>query len=129
MIRIVSFGYGHAPAPAAEATYDLRELFYNPFADPELKHLTGLDAAVYEHVMATRGAEPLAQLAAYLTVGLHDIARGKDVTVAYGCIGGRHRSVGLARRTWEIVQLTGRKTVVEHRDVDLPLLPPSAHRI
>ncbi|MFE2529453.1 hypothetical protein ACFXEL_35100 [Streptomyces sp. NPDC059382] len=129
MIHIVSFGYGHAAAPAAEATYDLRDLFYNPFEDSELRHLTGLDEPVYEHVMATRGAQPLAQLAAYLAVGLHDIARGGDITIAYGCIGGRHRSVGLARRTQEIVQLTGRETAIEHRDVRKPLLPPSAHRI
>ncbi|MDW8803659.1 RNase adapter RapZ [Streptomyces scabiei] len=127
MIRIVSFGYGHAAPPAAEATYDLRKLFYNPFHDPELKNLTGLDTAVYGHVLATRGTESLAQVVTFLAVGLHDTARGGDITIAYGCVGGRHRSVAMARRTQVLIQLTGRETAIEHRDVGKPLLPPRLH--
>lgn len=43
-------------------------------------------------------------------------------------IGGRHRSVGLARRVAELLELSGRWAVeVEHRDVDKPLLPAGAH--
>ncbi|MFB6670762.1 RapZ C-terminal domain-containing protein [Streptomyces parvus] len=126
-IRIVSFGYGHSAPPVAEATYDLRRLFRNPFHNPELKNLTGLDAPVYEHVLATPGVESLAQVVTFLAIGLHDTARGEDITIAYGCVGGRHRAVGLARRTQELIQLTHRETAVEHRDIGKPLLPPSAH--
>ena len=126
MIHVISFGYGHGEPPAAEVTYDLRELLRNPFHDPELKNLTGLDSAVYEHVMDTLGAEPLAQAAAYLAVGLNETT-GADITVAFGCAGGRHRG-GLARRVGEITQLTNRPVTIEHRDVGKPLLPPAAHR-
>ncbi|NED03675.1 hypothetical protein G3I55_18630, partial [Streptomyces sp. SID6648] len=41
--------------------------------------------------------------------------------------GGRHRSVGLARRVGEITQLTNRPVTVEHRDVDQDLLPAGVH--
>ncbi|MFE5847925.1 hypothetical protein ACFQ7N_40515 [Streptomyces niveus] len=127
MIRIISFGYGHAPAPTAEATYDLRKLFDNPFDDPELKHLTGLDAPVYDHVLKTRGVEELAVWVANGAIGLNR-STGVDVVLAYGCIGGRHRSVALARLTREHLQLAGRTVSVQHRDITKPLLPPGVHR-
>jgi UPF0042 nucleotide-binding protein len=126
MITVVSFGYGHGQPPVAEVTYDLRAILRNPFHDPELKNLTGLDDAVYTHVLETRGAEPLAQVVAWMAVGLGEYT-GTDITLAFGCVGGRHRSVGLARRTHEILLLTNRPVAIEHRDVDKPLLPPGLH--
>jgi UPF0042 nucleotide-binding protein len=126
MITVVSFGYGHGQPPVAEVTYDLRTILRNPFHDPELKNLTGLDDAVYTHVLETRGAEPLAQVVAWMAVGLGEYS-GADITLAFGCVGGRHRSVGLARRTHEILLLTNRPVAIEHRDVDKPLLPPGLH--
>lgn len=124
-IRLISFGYGHTAkgVPTAEVTYDVSgRKFRNPFHDPALKQLTGLDQAVYDHVRATPGIEVLAQSAAAAAIGLVD-ETGGDVVLAFGCIGGRHRSVGLARRTAELLELSGRQVEVEHRDVGEPLLP------
>ena len=127
MIRIVSFGYGHDAAPTADVTYDVStKRFRNPFHDPALKQLTGLDQAVYDHVRQTPGIEPLAQSAAATAIGLEDNTDG-EVVLAFGCVGGRHRSVGLARRTAELLELSGRWVEIEHRDVDKPLLPAGAH--
>ncbi|MCX4707186.1 RNase adapter RapZ [Streptomyces sp. NBC_01373] len=128
-IRLVSFGYGHQTkgVPTADVTYDVSgRRFRNPSHDQALKQLTGLDQAVYDHVRATPGIEVLAQSAAAAAIGLVD-ETGGDVVLAFGCIGGRHRSVGLARRTAELLELSGRQVEVEHRDVDEPLLPAGVH--
>jgi UPF0042 nucleotide-binding protein len=125
-IRIVSFGYGHASAPTADLVFDLRALLRNPFRDPELKHRTGLDQEVYDHVMATPGAKRLAAGAVATALALAEDT-GTDVTVAWGCTGGRHRSVGLARASYELLRAAGEKVTLEHRDVDLGLLPSGIH--
>jgi UPF0042 nucleotide-binding protein len=125
-IHIVSFGYGHGPAPTADLVFDLRALLRNPFKDPQLKHLTGLDAAVYDHVMTTAGAERLAFNAVATARGLAEDT-GADVTIAWGCTGGRHRSVGLARASYELLRAAGDQATIEHRDVGQDLLPAGVH--
>lgn len=127
-IRIVSFGYGHGTPPVAEFTYDLRAQLRNPFHDQELKNLTGLDQPVYDHVLNTAGAERWAFNAVALALGLiEDTAPSAEVVIAWGCVGGRHRSVGLARRSHEILTAAGYDVVLEHRDVDKALLPAGVH--
>ncbi|MEU2441833.1 RNase adapter RapZ [Streptomyces rubradiris] len=126
MIRIISFGYGHAPAPTADLVLDVRALLRNPFHDPALKTLTGLDQEVYDHVRDTPGAERLAFNAVATARGLAEDT-GADVTVAWGCTGGRHRSVGLARLSYELLLGVGADVTIEHRDVDQALLPAGVH--
>ncbi|ASR00797.1 RNase adapter RapZ [Streptomyces sp. 11-1-2] len=125
-IHIVSFGYGHSPAPTADLVFDLRALLRNPFHNPELKHHTGLDQEVYDHVMTTPGAERLAFNAVATARGLAEDT-GADVTIAWGCTGGRHRSVGLARASYELLRDVGDAVTIEHRDVDQDLLPAGVH--
>jgi UPF0042 nucleotide-binding protein len=121
MLTIVSFGYGHATPPAAHFTLDVRELFRDPHMDPALRELTGRDAAVVQSVMRLPGAsETVADLA-----GLIDTLAGiqPDVTVAIGCVGGRHRSVALAAALGDLVRAMGMDVVVKHLDIDKPVLP------
>lgn len=125
-IRIISFGYGHGPAPTADLVFDLRALLRNPFHNPELKHGTGLDQEVYDHVRDTPGAERLAFNAVATARGLAEDT-GADVTMAWGCTGGRHRSVGLARLAHELLLGVGDEATIEHRDVDQDLLPAGVH--
>lgn len=126
MIRIVSFGYGHGSPPAADITYDLRAVLHNPHHDPALRDLTGLDAAVYDHVMATPGAQRLAiqatRTARHLTADT-----STDLVIGWACTGGRHRSVALARRMHDLLHGLGVPVEVEHRDVYRQLLPPGVH--
>lgn len=129
MIDIISFGYGHPEgAPDAHMTFDLRELFKDPHVSPELRQLTGMDPAVIQNVFRQPGAEAFLQgivqtvIAAYVP----------DLVVAFGCVGGRHRSVVFAEalhielcaryRKLPLVQRAGRVPTLEHRDIDKPVL-------
>ncbi|MFE3206422.1 NUDIX domain-containing protein [Embleya sp. NPDC059237] len=127
-VRIVSFGYGHGRAPVADLTYDLRRRFRNPHVDPAMREMTGLDHAVYDHVLATPGVERVALSAADLVTDLLiETESGDAVTVAAGCVGGRHRSVVLARRVAELLIERGVVVGLVHRDVDRPVLSDARH--
>ncbi|MFI9019494.1 hypothetical protein ACIGZI_36300 [Streptomyces griseus] len=125
-ISIVSFGFGHAPAPTADLVLDLRALLRNPHHDPEMRHRTGLDQDVYDHVMNTPGAQRLAHHVAATARSLADDT-GADVTIAWGCTGGRHRSVGLARAMYELLRDLDVPVTIDHRDIDRELLPAGVH--
>jgi UPF0042 nucleotide-binding protein len=71
----------------------------NPYFVPELKRLTGLDAAVVEYVL--RGPETVEFLRRTRDLLEYVMPRyereGKSyLTIAIGCTGGRHRSVTIA---------------------------------
>ena len=118
-VNVVSFGFAHGLPPEASLVFDVRFL-PNPHFVPELRPLTGEDPEVYEYVCgsAEGGAlvDRLADLLAYLLPQYH--REGKTyLTVAVGCTGGRHRSVAVARRLYDI--LRGDKTLsvnLIHRD-------------
>ncbi|MFJ8746648.1 hypothetical protein ACIRL2_45835 [Embleya sp. NPDC127516] len=125
-IRIVSFGYGHpTPPPAAEIVCDLRRAFRNPHHDPAMRGRTGLDEDVYRHVLATPGVEELTAAIATAALNLHT-AIG-PITVATGCVGGRHRAVGAARRIAEHIVAAAVAVDLVHRDVHLDVLPTTHH--
>ncbi|MGW1990111.1 RapZ C-terminal domain-containing protein [Embleya sp. NPDC001921] len=126
VIRVVSFGYGHADAPEAEITLDLRRRFRNPHGDPAMRYRTGLDEDVFEHVLDTPGVR---DLAAVIALAAHDLAHAVPgpIIVACGCIGGRHRSVAVARHIADILGDGCSRIEIEHRDVHRPVLPSADH--
>lgn len=123
-VLITSFGYGHAPAPVADITFDVRRNLRNPHHDPAMRYLTGLDHAVREHVNDTPGVWHLVRNLAAVVTDLH--ADVDTVHVAIGCVGGRHRSPAIAEEV--AAQIRRSMAVrVEHRDIDKPVLPSTAH--
>jgi RNase adapter protein RapZ len=116
-LNIVSFGYKYGLPADADMVADCRFL-PNPHWVPELRPLTGRDAAVRDYVLGQQSASAFVDAyLAMLDVSLPGFEReGKRyVTIAIGCTGGKHRSVAIAEQLGE--RLTGRDVAVSHRDL------------
>jgi hypothetical protein len=98
LLRVVAFGYKHGLPPAADWVVDARFLD-NPYWVEELRPQTGLDPAVRRFVLAQPAAGELLDNLVRTIGGLIPAYRAQgrqELTVAFGCTGGRHRSVVLA---------------------------------
>lgn len=120
-ILLESFAYRHGVPGDADFVFDARCL-PNPHWDPRLRPLSGRDAAVREYLDAQAPvAEYRAQVAAFLDTWLPHFERDTRsyVTIAFGCSGGRHRSVYLAEKLAEHLRERGRSRVVTfHRELE-----------
>lgn len=119
ILTIMSFGFARGVPRNADIVLDMRFL-RNPHWDPVLRPLTGLDDAVAAYVAADEGyAEALRKIEDLLITLLPRYrAEGKSyVSIAFGCTGGRHRSVHVAERVAARLRDEGFSPTVEHRDL------------
>jgi UPF0042 nucleotide-binding protein len=117
---ITSFGYKHGLPLDTDLVIDCRFL-PNPHWVEELRPLTGLDAAVEEYVLGQPITDSFLQhlddMLALLLPAY--VAEGKSyLTIAFGCTGGRHRSVAIAEAVAKVLRAKGFDLRVAHRDVD-----------
>ena len=118
--RIMSFGYKHGLPVDVDVVLDCRFL-PNPHWVEELRPLTGLDEPVRRYVLDQDAAgEFLDHLDGLLALLLPAyVAEGKAyLTLAFGCTGGRHRSVAIAEAVAELLRDRGVEPTVVHRDVE-----------
>lgn len=121
IINVISFGFKHGAPKDADLVFDVRCL-PNPFYIPELKHKTGLDEDVYSYVMSSEDSENVYNKLVELIDCLLPlyIKEGKTrLVIAFGCTGGKHRSVSFARRVSEHLKNSGVAVRTEHRHIDL----------
>ncbi|MFN3370096.1 MAG: RNase adapter RapZ [Sphingomonadaceae bacterium] len=117
-ITILSFGYARGVPRDADIVFDMRFLA-NPHWDLALRPLTGCDPAVQARVAADPLYAPaLDRMLGLLTLLLPGYAReGRAyLTVAFGCTGGRHRSVAVAEAMASALAAAGWPNSVVHRD-------------
>ena len=116
---IMSFGFKYGIPVDADLVADMRFL-PNPYWDPELKELTGLDAAVNDYVVGFSTAQDFLTKYADLLDIVEDgyLREGKRfITIAMGCTGGKHRSVAMAENLSARLVKNGVDVRVVHRDL------------
>ena len=123
-VTIASFGFARGILRNADLVFDMRFL-RNPHWDEELKPLTGRDEAVGAYIAEDPAYEDAVTRIEELLEGLlpRYRAEGKAyVTIAFGCTGGRHRSVHIAERVARRLREAGFSPTVAHRDLASPPL-------
>lgn len=118
-LTVMSFGFARGLPRGADIVLDMRFL-RNPHWAPALRPGTGQDADVVEYIAADPAyATALPQIEQLLLTLLPRYrAEGKSyVTVAFGCTGGRHRSVHVAERIARRLRDAGFSPTVVHRDL------------
>jgi len=118
-LTVSSFGFARGMPPLADLVFDMRFLD-NPHWVEGLRELTGKDAAVGAHIQRDpafhTAFEQIRDL--LLTLLPRYEAQGKSyVHVAFGCTGGRHRSVFTAEAMSADLREAGFSPTVRHRNL------------
>ena len=140
MVSLMSFAYPRGLPREADLVFDARFL-RNPHYDPNMRPMTGLDAAVADYVEADPDfAAFFGQIEAMLALLLpRFVQEGKKyVTIAIGCTGGRHRSVRIAEKLADRfcagdpagpIATAGWQVTVTHRELAREgIVVPTMHR-
>lgn len=118
-LTISSFGFARGMPPLADLVFDMRFLD-NPHWVPALREKTGQDADVGAHIEQDPAfADVFGQIRNLLLTLLPRYrAQGKPyVHVAFGCTGGRHRSVYTAEQMADHLRAAGFSPTVRHRNL------------
>ncbi|HNQ91368.1 MAG TPA: RNase adapter RapZ [Alphaproteobacteria bacterium] len=117
-ITLMSFSYRHGLPREADLVFDVRFL-RNPNWVTALKEKTGLEQEVQDYVRGDAAHDPFLSG----VKGMMDIllpryqSEGKSyLTVAFGCTGGRHRSVTLVEEIGEYLHHKNLPVQIHHRE-------------
>lgn len=120
-VSVGSFGFKHGSPRDLDLVFDVRFL-PNPHWVPELRPLTGVDAAVAEYVLSDEAAAEFVgrvdELLRFLIPRYVDEGKAY-LRVGIGCTGGRHRSVAIAEELGRRLQEAGNDVTIRHRDAQL----------
>lgn len=119
-ITVSSFGFARGMPPLADLVFDMRFLD-NPHWVEELRPLTGRDAPVADHIAGDPAWQNNFARIRDLVLSLVPLyeAQGKTyLHIAFGCTGGKHRSVFSAESMAQALRKTGHNPGVLHRNLD-----------
>ncbi|MBO5163658.1 MAG: RNase adapter RapZ [Ruminococcus sp.] len=119
IIKVMSFGFKYGVSTESDLVFDVRCL-PNPYYVEELRNHTGLEECVQEYVMTSEQSQELfgklTELIDFL-IPLY-IREGKSqLVIAFGCTGGKHRSITFAELISAYLVENGYKVQKYHRDI------------
>lgn len=119
LIQLTSFGFKYGATTEADLVFDVRCL-PNPYYVKELRPHAGCDACVRDYVMSFPQSrellEKLEDLLDFL-IPLY-VGEGKSqLIIAFGCTGGKHRSVTFAELIGDYLSQKGLCVHKSHRDI------------
>ena len=118
-VQVFSFGFKHGLPVEADIMIDVRFL-PNPFYDPEMRPLTGLDEKVSSFVLGHPKTKEFLDAWFRLLDAVMPgyVAEGKPrLSIAIGCTGGQHRSVAIAEATGHYLERQQYHVGISHRDL------------
>ena len=121
LVDLLSFGYKYGIPKDADIVLDVRFL-PNPYYIDELKHLSGLNNQVYQYIFTSFESQDfclkLHEMISFFIMQYLKKDR-RQLVIAIGCSGGRHRSVAIVEHIAKILKDMDSITIsIEHRDID-----------
>ncbi|MBU2516419.1 MAG: RNase adaptor protein RapZ, partial [Proteobacteria bacterium] len=118
-LNLITFGYKYGLPQEADLVMDVRFLD-NPYFVDDLRNLDGRDLRVVDFIFKKEGSgEFLKKFKELLEFLIPAYQReGKtQLTVAFGCTGGHHRSVAVAEWLLRELKAHGVRLTLRHRDI------------
>lgn len=120
-IDIVTFGFKYGIPLEADLVFDVRFLT-NPYWNPDLKPLSGLEAKVRDFVLTQPAARRFLELVTELlelTAPAYRTEGKEHLRIALGCTGGYHRSIALAEELAQRLRgIPDANVTVFHRELE-----------
>ncbi len=118
-LTVKSFSYKRGLPQSADMVFDCRFL-RNPHWQPELREMDGGDAPVVDYVTQDPAFAPFFETLTTMVQALLPsyIAEGRShLMIAFGCTGGRHRSVFVADSVAAALAQQGWRVSIRHREL------------
>ena len=119
-VEIMSFGFKYGTVREADLIFDVRCL-PNPFYIQELKNHTGMESCVSDYVMKFKQSQELEKKLEELInflIPLYKHEGKSQLVIAFGCTGGKHRSVTFAENMYKFLRDKDVKCRICHRDIN-----------
>jgi UPF0042 nucleotide-binding protein len=119
-VSVMSFSYKRGVPASADFVFDCRFL-KNPHWDEALRANDGRDRAVVDYIETDPIYDDfradIDKMLGYIVPRIQNEGRSY-MTIAFGCSGGKHRSVAFAEKTYKNLSQAGFLTSLQHRELE-----------